>query len=88
MGHRKAAAMTLREFNELHGTCTDAMRGYFLEVEKTTTMLNNCTAKPLPFKARIKLMKQQVAENDSHAALAGLKRRLFDAARFGYESST
>jgi hypothetical protein len=72
------------EFMELHASCVTAMRAYFVEVERTATMLENCTAEPLSFKERFKLMSQGIVENDTHLFYLGTKRLLFNAARLGY----
>jgi hypothetical protein len=80
--------MTATEFNDLHANCVTAMQSYLVEVEKTSTMLRFCTEMPLSFRARLKLMRQQLRESNSHETLVGLKHRLFIAARLGYRFAT
>jgi len=41
------------------------MRSYFVQVEKTSAMLAECTAEPLTFKERFTLMSQGIVENDA-----------------------
>jgi hypothetical protein len=50
-------------------------------------MLAKCTAAPLPFKKRLALLSQEIIENTAHADYLGIKRRLHDAVRLGYEDS-
>lgn len=77
--------MTYREFVDLHTSGVTAMRDYFDEAEKTTTLLAKCTADPLPFAERLAIASQEIAENTAHADYLGIKSRLHDAARLGYE---
>ncbi len=76
--------MTHIDFLELHTSCTTAMRAYVVEMEKTTTMLAECTPAPLGFKTRFDLMSQGIVENDAHLTYLGAKSLLSDAARLGY----
>jgi len=39
------------EFMDLHADCVALMRSYFVEAEKFTAMLADCTAKPLSLKS-------------------------------------
>jgi hypothetical protein len=71
------------EFLELHTSCVTAMRAYFVEMEKTATMLAGCTPEPLSFRERFDLMSQGIVENDAHLNYLGAKRLLFNAARLG-----
>ena len=73
------------KFLEVHAECVTAMRTYFVQVEKTSTMLAECTAEPLSFGARFRLMSQGIAENDAHLAYMGT-RRLLLSAQLGYAS--
>ena len=77
--------MTYAEFVDLHTSGVTAMRAYFDQAEKTTVMLAKCTATPLPFLERLALMSQEIIENTAHADYLGIKSRLHDAARLGYE---
>ena len=77
--------MNYTEFMDLHTRGVTAMRAYFDQAEKTTTMLAKCTADPLPFSERLTLASQEIVENSAHADYLGIKRRLHDAARLGYE---
>jgi hypothetical protein len=48
--------MNHAEFIEKHANCLIAMRNYFVQVEKTATMLAECTAEPLTFRERFGIM--------------------------------
>jgi hypothetical protein len=65
--------MSREEFLEMHADCVTAMRSYFVQVEKTSAMLAECTAEPLTFKERFTLTSQGIVEND--ARLCGFRRR-------------
>lgn len=79
--------MNQAEFMDLHATCVTAMRTYFVQVEKTSTMLAECTAEPLSFRERFRLMSQGIVENDAHMAYLGARSLLLRAAQSGYASS-
>lgn len=79
--------MNRAQFMEVHANCVTAMHIYFLQVEKTSTMLAECTAEPLTFRERFRLMSQGIVENDAHLAYLGTRSLLFTAARLGYTSS-
>jgi hypothetical protein len=64
------------------------MRSYFIEVEKSSTMLSECTAKPMPLKKRLKLTAQGIIEHAAHLTYLGAKSLLLDAARLGYDFSS
>jgi hypothetical protein len=72
------------EFLEVHTSCTTAMRAYLVEMEKTATMLVECTPEPLSFKERFDLMSQGIVENDAHLTYLGAKSLLFNTARSGH----
>ncbi len=76
--------MTYAEFNDPHADCILAMRGYFVEAEKTTDLLAKCTAEPLSFAERIGLLSQEIIENEAHARYTSAKSLLHGAARLGY----
>jgi hypothetical protein len=76
--------MNRTEFMEMHASCVTALGTYFAEAERTTQMLAECTAKPLSFSERFKLMSQGIVENDTHLTYLGTKSVLFNAARLGY----
>jgi hypothetical protein len=78
--------MNYTEFVNLHTSGVTAMRAYFDQAERTTVMLAKCTAEPLPFLERLKLASQEIVENSAHSEYLGIKRRLHDAARLGYEA--
>ncbi len=78
--------MNYTEFTDLHTSGVTAMRIYFDQAEKTSVMLAKCTAAPLPFVERLALASQEIVENNAHAEYLGIKRRLHDAARLGYEA--
>ena len=77
--------MNYTEFTDLHTSGVTAMRAYFDQAERTTVMLAKCTAEPLPFLERLALASQEIVENSAYADYLGIKRRLHDAARLGYE---
>ena len=79
--------MNYTEFMDLHDSGVTAMRAYFDEAEKTSTMLAKCTAAPLPFMKRLALMSQEIIEVSAHTDYLGIKRRLHNAVRLGYEDS-
>jgi hypothetical protein len=79
--------MNRSEFMELHEKSARARQAYFTQAEKTSTMLAGCTAEPLPFSERFRLMSQGIAENDAHLTYLGARNILFEAARLGYGSS-
>jgi hypothetical protein len=60
------------------------MRFYFAEVEKSSTMLAECTAKPLPLRKRLKLTSQHIIEHAAHLTYLSAKSLLISAARLGY----
>jgi hypothetical protein len=72
------------EFMELHAAYVALMRSYFVEVEKSSTMLTECTAEPLPLQKRLALTSQGIVEQEAHLAYLGAKSSLLDAARLGY----
>jgi hypothetical protein len=72
------------EFLELHAASEALMRSYFVEVEKSSTMLAECTADPLPLKERLTLMSQGIIEHEAHLTYLGAKSLLLNAARLGY----
>jgi len=80
--------MTNEAFRQLHADCVIAMRAYFIEAEKTTDLLAECTADPLSFTDRLGLLSQEIIENDAHASYRGAKSLLHGAARLGYGFST
>jgi hypothetical protein len=73
-----------KEFLDLHAACVKSMRSYFVEVEKSSTMLAECTAKPLPLKKRLRLASQSIIEHAAHLTYLGAKSLLLNAARLGY----
>lgn len=79
--------MNYTEFMDLHTSGVTAMRAYFVEAQETATLLAKCTAVPLPFPERLALISQEIIEHDAHTNYLGIKRRLHDAARLGYEDS-
>jgi hypothetical protein len=76
--------MNRSEFMELHANSAQALQTYFAEAEKTSTMLAGCTAEPLTFLERFKLMSQGISESDAHLTYLGARSLLFEAARLGY----
>ena len=76
--------MNNTEFMELHTASVALMRSYFAEVEKSSTMLAECTAEPLSLKKRLALTSQSVIEHEAHLRYLDAKRLLLNAARLGY----
>jgi hypothetical protein len=79
--------MSREEFLEMHADCVTAMRSYFVQVEKTSAMLAECTAEPLTFKERFTLTSQGIVENDARLAFLGTRSLLLGAAQLGYAAS-
>ncbi len=76
--------MNHTEFKELHAASVALMRSYFAEVEKSSTMLAECTAEPLPLKKRLALASQGIIEHEAHLRFLDAKSLLLNAARVGY----
>jgi hypothetical protein len=79
--------MNHSEFMEMHANCVTAMQAYFVQVEKTSTMLADCTAEPLTFRQRFRVLSQGIVENDALLAYLGARSLLLGAARLGYAFS-
>lgn len=79
--------MNRSEFMELHANSARTLNAYFAEAEKTSAMLAGCTADPLTFMERFRLMSQGITENDAHLTYLGARNVLFEAARLGYGCS-
>lgn len=79
--------MNRMDFLELHANCVTTLRAYFVEAERTSTMLAECTQEPLSFAERLKLMSQETVEHDAHLVYVGAKSLLLSAARLGYGCS-
>jgi hypothetical protein len=71
--------MNRAEFLLMHANCLTAMQTYFVQVEKTFTMLAECNAEPLNFTERFRLMSQGIVENDAHLAYLGARSLLLNA---------
>ena len=71
------------EFSDLHAASEKLMRSYFVEVEKSSMMISDCTAKPLPLKERLLLTSQGVIEHEAHLTYLESKGLLLDAVRAG-----
>ena len=72
------------EFMELHAGSVALMRSYFAEVEKSSAMLAECAAEPLPLKKRLALTSQGISEHKAHMRYLDAKSLLLNAARLGY----
>jgi hypothetical protein len=79
--------MNHTEFLDLHAACVRSMRSYFIEVERSSTMLAECTAEPLPLDKRLILTSQGIIEHEAHLTYLSAKSLLLDAARLGYSFS-
>jgi hypothetical protein len=71
------------EFTNLHSASVKLMRSYFVEVEKSSTMLAECTPKPLSLKKRLMLASQGIIEQQAHVTYLDTKTLLLDAVRLG-----
>jgi hypothetical protein len=69
---------------ELHAALLALMRSYFVEVEKSSAMLQECTAEPLTLRKRLALASQGMLEQEAHLKYLDAKRFVLDAARRGY----
>ena len=76
--------MNHTEFMDLHADSVTLMRSYFVEAEKYSAMLAECTEKPLPLKKRLKLTSQGIAEHEAHLTYLCAKSLLVNSARLGY----
>ena len=65
---------------DLHAACVGSMRSYFIKVEKSSTMLAECTAKPLTLRKRLRLASQGVIE---HAGPLDVSERQESSAQCG-----
>jgi hypothetical protein len=72
------------QFMDLHADSEKLMQSYFIEVEKSSAMLAECTAQPLPLKKRLNLASQGVIEHTAHLTYLSAKGLLVSAARLGY----
>jgi len=72
------------EFRQLHGASEKLMESYFSEVRKSSDLLAECTAEPLPLEKRLKLLSQGIIEHEAHVTYVSAKSVLLDAAQFGY----
>jgi hypothetical protein len=75
--------MNHTEFVDLHAASEKLMRSYFVEVEKSSTMIADCTEKPPSLQNRLKLMSQGVIEHEAHVTYMDTKSLLLDAVRVG-----
>jgi hypothetical protein len=76
------------EFIGLHANCIAAMRAYFVEAERTSAMLAQCTAEPLSFMERFSLLWQKIIETEASGLYVAAKRLLLAAALLGYRFSS
>ena len=75
--------MNHKQFMDLHAACVKSMRSYFVEVEKSSTMLAECNREPLPLKERLMLTSQGIIEQEAHSTYLDSKSLLLDAVRVG-----
>ena len=75
--------MSHTEFVDLHAASVKLMRSYFVEVEKSSTMIADCTEKPLSLQDRLMLTSQGVIEHEAHVTYMDTKSLLLDAMRVG-----
>jgi hypothetical protein len=72
---------------DLHASSVKLMQSYFVEVEKSSTMLAECSAKPLSMKKRLTLASQGIVEHAAHLTYLSARSLLVSAARLGYSFS-
>jgi hypothetical protein len=75
--------MNHTEFVDLHAASEKLMRSYFVEVEKSSAMIADCTEKPLSLQNRLLLTSQGVIEHEAHVTYLDSKSLLLDAVRVG-----
>ena len=75
--------MNHTEFVDMHAASEKLMRSYFVEVEKSSTMIADCTEKPLSLQNRLLLTSQGVIEHEAHVTYMDTKSLLLDAVRVG-----
>jgi hypothetical protein len=75
--------MNHTEFVDLHAASEKLMRSYFVEVEKSSSMIADCTEKPLSLQNRLMLTSQGVIEHEAHVTYMDTKSLLLDAVRVG-----
>jgi hypothetical protein len=75
--------MNHTEFVDLHAASEKLMRSYFVEVEKSSTMIADCTEKPLSLQNRLMLTSQGMIEHEAHVTYMDSKSLLLDAVRVG-----
>jgi hypothetical protein len=75
--------MNHTEFVDLHAASEKLMRSYFVEVEKSSSMIADCTEKPLSLQNRLMLTSQGVIEHEAHVTYMDAKSLLLDAVRVG-----
>jgi hypothetical protein len=75
--------MNHTEFVDLHEASEKLMRSYFVEVEKSSAMIADCTEKPLSLQNRLLLTSQGVIEHEAHVTYMDTKSLLLDAVRVG-----
>ena len=76
--------MNHTEFMDLHADSVMLLRSYFVEAEKLSAMLAECTERPLPLKKRLTLTSQGIIEHEAHLTYLGAKSLLLNTARLGY----
>jgi hypothetical protein len=79
--------MNQAQLLDMHAEYVTAMRMYFVEVDKTCTMLAQCGAEPMTFIERFNIMSQAIVENDAHMAYLGTRSLLLRTAQLGYISA-
>jgi hypothetical protein len=75
--------MNHTEFVDLHTVSVKLMKSYFVEVQKSSKMIADCSPRPLSLKSRLMLTSQGVIEHEAHVTYLDTKSRLLDAVRLG-----
>ena len=76
--------MDEQSFAALGSECSETLRPFMIEAEKTCAMLSTCKGEPLSLVKLQKIMSQRSRENEAHQLYMEVRGRLFEAAKHGY----
>ena len=76
--------MNHKQFMDLHAACVESKKSYFAEIERSLSLLAECTAKPMSLPKRLKLASQGLLEHAAHLTYLTAKSLLLSAAELGY----
>jgi hypothetical protein len=80
--------MDEQSFAVLIRECSDTLKAYTVEAEKTCEMLGAFKGKRLDMGERRRITAQRSAENEMHQKYMRVRERLFEAAHCGYGSGS